>query len=404
PNLRAMAVTGEVRDYSFDKRVAQVTLSRRKMTQVEIMSQLSWTAKTDCSRSDISVRRGFSSREYESRIAKSDDHDPARARDILVYVLGCVALWPGTDFCSMPARLGSDDFVLEETVHRLRTLGLFQFDYMSGLYELTDAGQLAWACMSATNASCGFELSYLFSNVADKQNPMAPGLQTTIIRITSLLLVGLRNLLLDDPDMSDEDREALRDQCSTTGKENFDKGAVWVLLGLWEAIESEAENIAALPSSVHKLGKFRISTRAIHNVWLIQRELHHKSKIAYRAPAVLSQDEITSIERDLMRAYLHRVVFVDSNQMRYEPRQHDVVSRQEVSVGEEFCDIEALRDSEPNGFFAIYEELFKTADGGYHVSGLTYIPTVLYRELDANQVPTGLAFPMCVAPVFPITE
>ncbi|KAI1505837.1 hypothetical protein F5X99DRAFT_218778 [Biscogniauxia marginata] len=399
-NLQLYVSMGSTDAILFDTLTSQFVEMPRELCTTELKREQSWVLKCDQPLGDVEFVSVLGPNKWNAPIV-ADPLEPAWHGDLPELALRLVDLWPGAQTGSWPTRQVPDVFTLAEIFGRLIGLGCLKREHQG--HALTSLGRAVINNLQ-TIPDMDLHTAVFIASAQNHKSPVA----------WAILLVGIvlsrARYLCRVPDAGIPDRHLLISRCSEIGRRHGHKGSAWVLVGILLRLHQE-KLIDPLADIINTSG-VELSHRVAYGILDSVNKLGVSMGFDNSTPStfdqvdLLTDDQVVEVEMEMMKAWMHRTVFFNTDAAASIP-QLDCVSMMEVSVFQEkeFLEVEEARVMEDTvehgGFFAIYERLSKTAYNGrkyYVVSGLTRIPRHLYTTLESK----GERFPECVITTYPM--
>ncbi|KAI4864217.1 hypothetical protein F4820DRAFT_470840 [Hypoxylon rubiginosum] len=398
----------------FDTATSQLLQRERAMTLREVEQEQSWAFKTSSEPEDVEVYVAMPENRYRHLKRSCDPWSPAWNVHLPWLALRIFSTWPDTNTGDLPIRRPPDVFAFSETIGRLARMGLLQQDKDGkGKYSCTRLGVHAFSWMNmwthiGANATYQLQVhaAYLLAVATTKKDP--PKVVRVLIRLAVISAAGIGNFCaIADPARGRPSASAIRAECEGIGRELFWKGALWTALGVYH--KGLARHDFRFDSPV-TLQRGQMLLDPSKGFEISQAITKIEASLGLPAPAdeiqdtFLNNDEVATVERHLMWAWLHRIVGIrckGAGDLAF-----DVASGHPVEVNEsaELFGIRYVTNLPKNqivgGIFAIYDRLVRS-EGGKVVKAhdLTFIPQDLYQEVEKK---TGLSWPLPIATKFPL--
>ncbi|KAI1374720.1 hypothetical protein F4677DRAFT_446985 [Hypoxylon crocopeplum] len=322
---------------------------------------------------------------YKKLLVLNGPWGPAWNAHMSLLVLWICDMWPGWRYDDMPVGDPPDKFALDETVRRLQMTG---FLTRSGAgrgagMRLTREGEHALELMRESPDRVDIHVASLLV-AARSEKPRVQRALVTMAAISSRNAGDFYTMeyLETDGGLSPQ---AVFDQCAGI---NLQYPSA-VIRGCTMVNPAEGFEIK------RTIDQFAMS-------------LGIDAPTPDMAVTMLTNEEIATVERRLMWAWLYRVLYRVVGISCVESHAFDISSCHDVfpDWGAEIIDVEAkMRDSENvrlGGFFAIYDSLELRVVGNKEIhvpQGFTIIPQRLFREVEEK---TDISWPTAVVTAYPL--
>ncbi|KAI4868248.1 hypothetical protein F4820DRAFT_445387 [Hypoxylon rubiginosum] len=256
----------------------------------------------------------------------------------------------------------------------------------------------------AAGSIIDFHVAYFLACIHMHKETLSLSAKRVIVRMAAILACGIDTLCTKSTPEAEYPRpDDVRVYCAGVGAQLVQKGGVWIALGLWQSIVQGGlkDNDGTYPTIRRGDINLSISTAVgvLELVSALEKLFGLPHTIAELRDTELMLDEITFIERQLLWAYLHRMVYMIENPAG---RPVDVVSLRDIEISpDEILDLRMARVSQDNkgrGCFAIYAGL-SLSGSRYIANGLTLIPYQLIKEVERL---IGMPFDQAVASKYPL--
>ncbi|KAI1640634.1 hypothetical protein F4809DRAFT_637437 [Biscogniauxia mediterranea] len=402
-NLQLYVSLGFTADKLFDTFMSQIVETTRTLCNTELWREKSWPLKSDQPLGDVQLLSVASESRWKEPMV-ADPDGPAWNGDLIVLALRMIQLWPGKGPNLWPIRQPMDTFALSEMVHRLHMLECIEQEKNG--YALTKLGELAGVIMEECGESLAIDLHTAVFMASAYAHRGRVG--------RAILLIGAIFVYAEElctlPGTAVEDRQALITPVSKISQNHGHKGLAWVLLGFLVQMGKNGLIDSTKPAS-RMCGVITVPGTAEMAIGLFNRLCdimsleQRSSREILREVDSMTDEEVTEVEMEMMRAWMHRTVLFDC-EPETKTSQVDCATMQACDVEEEreFLDIRGTKRmddvKEATGFVSIYQKLRKVnhAQKVYIASGLTRIPQHLYSRLN----PHGMPFPECIDTTYPI--
>ncbi|KAI1775552.1 hypothetical protein F4818DRAFT_451814 [Hypoxylon cercidicola] len=402
PGLAHFVSHGIVKSQIFDRKTSQIVSLARHMTRTEILVQQSWLLKSDRPREDTNFHTTYE--DFDRRPLGSDPAGEAYGKDLLWTALNLIHAWPSSLPNDLPVKLPPDTLGMGEVMARLSILQCIVNEDGQTMGKMDKRGLALVSIKQATGDVIDFHVAYFLACIYTNKGKLSLNVRRVIVRIAAILAIGIHTLCTKaTPEAEYPSLEHVRVHCVGVGASLAHKGAVWIALGLWQAsVQSGLKDNNGIYPTIRRGDvnfSIGIAVRVLDLVSALNGLFELPDTNAELRDTELTSDEILFVERQLLWAYLHRVVYLSDNPAALPV---DVVSLKDVTISsDEILDLNVPRVAQENkgkGCFAIYAGL-SLSGSRYIASGLTIIPLQLIREVKDL---TGMPFDQAVATHYPL--
>ncbi|KAI8950549.1 hypothetical protein F4801DRAFT_602279 [Xylaria longipes] len=424
-SVRLVICTGEIGHVArFDAAISQTVIYNRRMMLPEILRVFSWGIRSDQYGAGVGpVFADAAPGLEEAAEPDRDDLGHAWNRDLSFLILNIFKVWPGLELCRLPTRDPLDTFSFTDRIRGLEILGCLEGQGEG--WKCSELGMEILKVRGEMGPTLGFNVAFLLARVvlmrrhSGHRNPLVA---RVLIHMAAIAHRGSSEFFAIKQNI---DKQTLvRYFPSVIPKDKWYAGSLWAGLGLYlrgcrhlwfseEGEEEEEEEPTISPIDGMQIDAVAGSFIA---------KLAQKFAAYTRVPlgkledtnwdqASLTEDEIATIDRELMWAWLHRIaMFWPTPMHETDDVVTDVVSFEKfgISMDREAIDAahlrqESAKQNESGGaFYAIYEAL---VDGGrdlpaegrrrrYTCQDVTYIPGTAFGDVEHE---CGIIWPDAVS-------
>ncbi|OTB08558.1 hypothetical protein M426DRAFT_19215 [Hypoxylon sp. CI-4A] len=392
-----------------DTNILQVVIKRRKLLQCEIRRQQSWLVKSVNVTTSPTLRflANMSEEEFHDRDQSAEDLGPAWNDEFMFMALALFHHWPNEDLNRMPVRKPVRHLALVDTVKRLYVLRCITEGTRLGTFRCTDLGSalMEWYYGVKDPLRRDFHAGYLLCQT--KIDSRDANTSKLIARIAAIAACGsVGSLLLRGEPAEDEE---LAECCVFFPSKTY-AGAIWVALGLYMLYESDPSlstrdqdgNVVYQGFIMHRVMLGRIQGMVPQFEEYLQADSLPRSQgnMLYQA---LTNSQIAFIDRQMMWAWLHRIVMLRLNPQS-PPREYPVVemgTMEDIAVNleSEVIRVEPIQQYCENltggrSIFAFYSTLQDVPGSVLQAASLTWIHPRCFGEVQER---TGIRWPDAVA-------
>ncbi|KAI0019763.1 hypothetical protein F4780DRAFT_744767 [Xylariomycetidae sp. FL0641] len=377
-----------------DRVTSQLVTTTTPLAWDEVLQQMEW-AKLSMSPEPAK----FFAPPFTEKMMKAPfETYPTRSAwegDLYWYLLRLVAAFPRRRFVEMPVEPIPAGFEahVRDYVFRLRALGVIE--------EVKDDN------IVSGNFTLDFQTAYFLAAAFGDAVKGKPNLQRLIIRIGSLIAVGLGQfitVLVEDSARLIEVAKEYTGPTPSVGRRKMDDGAVWVALALYLHFLNTPAWYNQQDASV--LQVFTVDHSAATLVNALTSQLDAQLGIApekrqpHSVATEVSDEDLAYVEKEMMWAWLYRTIYI-SHLEGPGPKQAviDVVSTRELTPCRTFMNLKAKGELHPlSGWFGFYLGLalmHKHNDGRRYRCEL--ITSIDSRHFAAVKEYLGVSYPSAVS-------
>ncbi|OTA70841.1 hypothetical protein K449DRAFT_393809 [Hypoxylon sp. EC38] len=386
--------------------IMQVVVKDRDLLWYEIMRHRSWALKSARLETPTPTQIRFLSPIGEDELRKRGESrenlGPAWNGDFMFMVLASIHSWPDRHVNQMPMRSPANHYLYVEAVRRLLVLGCIkESTKVEWTYECTDLGEnIMRRYWDRDVLECDFQVVFLLARISLKRQENAEVLRV-LVRIAALVRLGLDKLYWVE---GHTDIDMLRRCCPPLIRDRAHAGAVWIGLSLFLLWEERDQRGSDIEESHWSHEGFCVDCESARSVKGAVAQLESELGLNSIKPETwtsqpLTEQQLLSIDRDMMWAWLHRIASFSAqgNPSRIE-KPADCVSWADLTVNmkneviqegpiRKYCN----KLTEGRGaFFAFYLSLFEDAKGQLRASQMTWLPPEAFQEIPEK---SGLQWP-----------
>ncbi|KAI3319413.1 hypothetical protein HD806DRAFT_547991 [Xylariaceae sp. AK1471] len=379
-----------------DMATSQLMKGPRRLTKLEFMDQLGWVWKTRANRSAIDVYApNFMIDLMQPTESQTGvDELSGWSGDLMIYLLHLFSTWTGWSIPKMPVRVIPLPMrpVIAEYITRLQFLGC--------LYEDTNAPVPgAFAPMGRTHTvlylrgclgkDMDFHTAYFLAAADGEEFRSRPNVQRVMIRIAALIMTGIRKFMYLKFDLDQAHQYATKVLCAGVGADRSHRGAVWLALGIWQRLLVQNQFSIRVVDVLEEpeLSVKRLQGQSVLAVVKMLEEVFEVPEASDELDATkLTKEELTMIDKEMMRAWLHRMVFIKSESLE----AVEVVSTTVIATSSASANLPLRHTAEAydrigeKGFFGFYteiQEIQETEPRQYQCENITVIDTPLFADV-----------------------